>query len=212
MSLLEHNTFNAPFIIKGFKMNRGERIATRTKSAIKKSLLELIKEKNYPDITVQEITERANVGRSTLYRHYQSKADVLIDFHKDMFEHLLKGLSTAESWVSQTPPDELVLFLEKHRKLGTNPFSLSYKLGNDLDYLMNNINKQFVDIVGEKLHCAYKEEESSIPLPILSVSISTLFIGLFMSWFTKFQFIDAMQFATYICRNVSAVVSEAVNK
>ena len=56
-------------------MNRGERISIRTKSAIKKALLELIDEKNYPEITVHEITKRGNVGRSTLYRHYQSKAD-----------------------------------------------------------------------------------------------------------------------------------------
>ena len=51
-------------------MNRGERIANKTKSAIKKALLELIQEKNYPDITVSEITERGNIGRSTLYKHY----------------------------------------------------------------------------------------------------------------------------------------------
>jgi AcrR family transcriptional regulator len=70
-------------------MNRGERIANKTKSAIKKALLELIQEKNYPDITVSEITERGNIGRSTLYKHYQSKANVLVDIHKDMFENLL---------------------------------------------------------------------------------------------------------------------------
>lgn len=54
-------------------VKRGERIANRTKSAIKDALLELIREKNYPDITVREITERGNVERSTLYKTISQK-------------------------------------------------------------------------------------------------------------------------------------------
>ena len=54
-------------------MIRGERIVNRTKSAIKQALLELIREKNYPAITVSEIVKRGNVGRSTLYKSVKEK-------------------------------------------------------------------------------------------------------------------------------------------
>ena len=47
--------------------------------AVKNALMELIHEKNYPRISVQEIAEKADVGRSTLYRHYNSKADILVE-------------------------------------------------------------------------------------------------------------------------------------
>lgn len=93
-----------------------------TKSSIKSALFELIREKNYPDITVGEITERGNIGRSTLYKHYQSKADVLVDIHKDMFEHLFSGLSTSESWFSPEPPPELILFFVRYRRLEKTHF------------------------------------------------------------------------------------------
>ena len=96
-------------------MIRGQRITSKTKASIKNALLELIREKNYPDITVGEITERGNIGRSTLYKHYQSKADVLVDIHKDMFEHLFSGLSRSESWISPEPAPELILFFERYR-------------------------------------------------------------------------------------------------
>lgn len=193
-------------------MNRGERIANKTKSAIKNALLELMREKNYPDITVSEITERGNIGRSTLYKHYQSKADVLVDIHKSMFEHLLTGLSTSQSWFALEPPSELIQFFKKYRNLGRNPFSLSYKLGSDLDYLISNINFQLAATVLEKLRHFYNEEDCSIPLPILAQSISYLYSGLIMYWFNKSQSSDVRQFATNMHRMTRALIVEAVGK
>jgi AcrR family transcriptional regulator len=193
-------------------MNRGERIASKTKSAIKNALLELIRGKNYPEITVSEITERGNIGRSTLYKHYQSKADVLVDIHKDMFEHLFSGLSTSESWFAPEPPSELILFFERSRQLGKNPFLLSYKLGCDLDYLISNINLQLTAIIEKKLRGSFNNRNSTIPLPILALSVSNLYSGLVMSWFNKFQSSDVRQFATNIHRLVRALIFEAIGE
>lgn len=193
-------------------MNRGERIANKTKSAIKNALLELIREKNYPDITVSEITQRGNIGRSTLYKHYQSKADVLVDIHKDMFEHLFSGLSTSESWSTSEPPSELILFFEKLRKVGVNPFLLSYKLGSDLDYLINNINFQLTATIEKRLYNSFNDGDSSIPLPILALSISNVYSGLIISWFTNFQSSNVRQFATNMQRMIRALIVEAIGE
>lgn len=193
-------------------MNRGERIANKTRSAIKNALLELLREKNYPDITVSEITERGNIGRSTLYKHYQSKADVLVDIHKDMFEHLFSGLSSSESWFAPEPSSELILFLTKYRQLGKNPFLLSYKLGSDLDYLINHINLQFTAIIEKRLLYSFNDRDSTIPFPILAQSISNLYSGLIISWFTKYQSSDVRQFAANIHRMTRALIFEAIGK
>lgn len=193
-------------------MNRGERVANKTKSAIKKALLELLQEKNYPDITVREITERGNIGRSTLYKYYQSKANVLVDIHKDMFAHLFGGLSTLESWLAPGPPSELILLFEESRRLGRNPFSLSYKLGSDLDYLISKINLQLAATIEERLRRICNDGDSSIPLPILAQSIASLYSGLIMSWFTKFQSSEIRQFATNVHRMARALIFEALGK
>ncbi|MGD9009607.1 MAG: helix-turn-helix domain-containing protein [Desulfobacteraceae bacterium] len=193
-------------------MNRGERITNKTKSAIKNALLELIREKNYPDITVSEITQRGNIGRSTLYKHYQSKADVLVDIHKDMFEHLFSGLSTSESWFAPDPPSELISFFERSRQLGINPFLLSYKLGSDLDYLISNINFQLTATIEKRLYNSFSDGDSSISLPILALSISNLYRGLIISWFTNYQSSNVRQFATNIQRMTRALVVEATGE
>jgi AcrR family transcriptional regulator len=56
-----------------------DRRTNRTKQALRDALLVLILEKHYDTITVQNIIDRANVGRSTFYLHFRDKEDLLIE-------------------------------------------------------------------------------------------------------------------------------------
>jgi len=49
----------------------------RTRKRIQEALIELTVEKGYNRITVQDIVERAVINRSTFYRHYLDKDDLL---------------------------------------------------------------------------------------------------------------------------------------
>ena len=56
-----------------------DRRVKRTIQSLRTALLELIKEKGYDEISIEEITERANVGRTTFYLHYKDKDDLLME-------------------------------------------------------------------------------------------------------------------------------------
>jgi len=56
-----------------------DRRVQRTLQSLRTALLELIKEKNYDEISIEEITEHANVGRATFYLHYKDKEDLLME-------------------------------------------------------------------------------------------------------------------------------------
>ena len=56
-----------------------DRRVLRTLQSLRTALLELIKEKEYDEISIEEITERANVGRTTFYLHYKDKEDLLME-------------------------------------------------------------------------------------------------------------------------------------
>ena len=58
---------------------RLDRRVGRTKRLLKRALLELIKERGYDRVTVRDIAERADIGRSTFYSHYSDKAELLFD-------------------------------------------------------------------------------------------------------------------------------------
>jgi AcrR family transcriptional regulator len=49
----------------------------RTKQSIRKAFYELIQEKGYEAITIQDIADRAMINRNTFYLHYQNKPDLL---------------------------------------------------------------------------------------------------------------------------------------
>jgi AcrR family transcriptional regulator len=51
----------------------------RTRNLLHRALRELILEKGYDRITVQDILDRADVGRSTFYAHFQGKDDLLLN-------------------------------------------------------------------------------------------------------------------------------------
>ena len=52
----------------------------RTRKMIQEALLELTVEKGYPNISVQDIADRAMINRSTFYRHYLDKDDLLVQY------------------------------------------------------------------------------------------------------------------------------------
>lgn len=189
-------------------MNRGERASNRTRTAIKQALLEQIRQQNYPDVKVGDITQQANVGRSTFYNHYQSKAQVLVDIHRDMFERIFNALDSPESWLMRHPPAEWSFFLENYQRLGRNPFLLSYKLGTDLDFLITHISQQLSSTIEARLKGTFPDDYFRIPVPIIAEAVSASFSGLMMSWFIKFQSVDADEFAGYIHQSIRALIRE----
>lgn len=64
-----------------------DRRVIKTKEAINKAFLELFSEKELEQITINDISERANVNRGTVYLHYSDKYDLL---DKSIEEHLNK--------------------------------------------------------------------------------------------------------------------------
>lgn len=54
-----------------------DRRVMRTRTTLYDALVDLIRERDYDEITVQDILTRANVGRSTFYAHFKSKDELL---------------------------------------------------------------------------------------------------------------------------------------
>ena len=59
-------------------MTSEDRRVQRTRASLHQALIALLLEQPYDSITVQQILDRANVGRSTFYTHFQDKDELLV--------------------------------------------------------------------------------------------------------------------------------------
>ena len=64
----------------------------RTHERLGSALVQLITEKPIDDITVQEVLDRASVGRSTFYLHFRDKDDLLLSQLEMFLEHMSTAL------------------------------------------------------------------------------------------------------------------------
>lgn len=66
-----------------------DRRVLKTRAALRDAMLALMAPRGWDEMTIQEICDRANVGRSTFYQHYQSKDELLSEGMNDLRDQIL---------------------------------------------------------------------------------------------------------------------------
>ena len=66
-----------------------DRRQKKTKDAIFKAFTTLLSKKNYNQISVQEIIDIADIGRTTFYAHFETKEYLLKDLCEELFGHIM---------------------------------------------------------------------------------------------------------------------------
>jgi AcrR family transcriptional regulator len=110
---------NAPARVRNSVADPDPRVA-RTTHALGRALIELIQERDYDEITVQQILDRAGVGRATFYAHYRNKDDALHSSYEGLFrmlEALLVRRSTPDRRLF--PVAEFVAHIAEARELAS---------------------------------------------------------------------------------------------
>jgi AcrR family transcriptional regulator len=73
----------------------------RTRAALRNALMALLEEKPFAEITIRDITGKANAGYATFFRHYETKNALLHDLASDEVAAMI-SLSTNDSVVHDT--------------------------------------------------------------------------------------------------------------
>lgn len=69
-----------------------DRRVLRTRDRLGDALIALMQEKSFDEITVQDVLDRAGVGRSTFYVHYSDKNDLFLSDVEDFLEKVSTAL------------------------------------------------------------------------------------------------------------------------
>ena len=159
-----------------------DRRSLRTQKALIDALIELLAVKRYDEISINEIIDRANVGRSTFYSHYQAKDDLLKSGFERVLDLLIQHISIGEA--------------DQGLHLDTTPFfrhaqghyeiyrTLVWGSGFDvltkggLEALSTKFQERFMRLLSGK-------PEPPIPLAVLSYSMAGTLLILLKWWLDK---------------------------
>jgi len=90
-----------------------DRRQLKTRQSIFEAFSVLLEIKQYNQITVQEIIDEANIGRSTFYAHFETKDELLNAMCKDIFDHVFSDTPKVEQTHDYTNnSDELAAVIE----------------------------------------------------------------------------------------------------
>ena len=169
-------------------MTRTNRRAQRTREDLQKTLIELMGEKAYDAITIQDIADRANIGRTTFYLHFNTKDELFLSCHEAMVSKFpiapLHHL-TREELLSSNEPQGLksaYQHLEDSRAMLHAIFQ-----GKDSLLIMRRIRDWNAQEIEANLRSAFAESESTIPLDVVANYLAGAQIALLHWWLEKRQ-------------------------
>ncbi|MEM6284158.1 MAG: TetR/AcrR family transcriptional regulator [Chloroflexota bacterium] len=192
----------------GTTQHRGQnRQKQRMERAIVTSFVELVREKGYEHLTVSDIADHANVGRTTFYRHFENKAGILVKLHRSRFEKLNIAPATREAWLTTEPNPDVVALLERAQHTGRFQ-TLLYRLGAEVSVIQKLIDDALTDHFEMRLRLSFAPDELHTPLPMLARSLAGSF-----SWMIRWWVEDAPDHSpTEVAAHMQAVMVAAIRQ
>lgn len=161
-----------------------DRRVQRTQELLEAALLSLMKEKAFETISVQEIIDRANVGRATFYAHYDNKVDLLASGFEGMERTLKERQRQARSRVNNT--DERLfafshaLLAHAHENREVFPAMVGKRGGAVIQHALRNL---LVQLVREDVKAMVSEgKKASVPDEASVHFIAGGLFGLLVWW------------------------------
>lgn len=129
------------------KTEKHDRRSERTRRLLGEALTSLTLERRYADLTVQDILDRANIGRSTFYAHYWDKEDLLTSQIEGMLQALIRQMQ-------DTPLARDALFPSLGLLRHVQDYYLVYLAqvrGGGMDPVMHTFHLRLCEYVEERL-------------------------------------------------------------
>lgn len=105
----------------------------RTRKLLIDAFIEVQREKNFDDITIQDITDRATVNRATFYAHFQDKYDLLDRIIHDSFADVLEARLRIPTHNHREHLRQLLLAITDHLGSVQTQCQRSYRMFGNLD-------------------------------------------------------------------------------
>jgi AcrR family transcriptional regulator len=157
---------------------------------LQKSLINLIGERGYDAITIQDIVDRANVARTTFYVHYGSKDDLFLSCHEAIVSEFQSGTLyphplTREELLSPETPRGIIWAYQHLEDARSRLYPIFH--GKNGPLIMRRIRDWSAQEIEANLRVAFNESDSVIPFDLLATYLAGAQIALIQWWLEKHQ-------------------------
>lgn len=164
-------------------MNKPDRRIERTRRLLETALIELLQEHPFEQISVQDITDYANVGRTTFYLHYKDKDDVLDSVIRSMIEDtdaLLPPLT-----LDAVTQGQVAIGVAAFRHVANNQKFYMAMLGkNGPAFIAARTRNRVAGIIAERLKLLAAPNGTRIPIDVMAQHMAGSMIAM-MGWWLE---------------------------
>jgi AcrR family transcriptional regulator len=165
--------------VTSVKQQKTDRRSQRTYRLVSSAFTELLSEKSYDEILVQDILDRAGIGRTTFYAHYFDKEDVLESITGQMLSTFTNQI--ARSTARQRIVPSLELF-EHIYHTQNQPFRALMR-SHASEPLWEAMQTALCQAIEPALSTLCAERRSPpIPVPVISEYLAGAFLTLLKWW------------------------------
>ncbi len=179
-----------------------DRRQAKTRAAILESFNQLLLEKDYNQISIKEIIDRANIGRTTFYAHFETKDMLLSAMCMEIFEHIAntKPFDSLENTIKNERQylEYILSHILYHLKYNDNNILHIVKIGNTTEFY-KCFRIEMYNVFMEYL----KKQESDVPFCIQLKSAVEAFIHLAVWWLTGEQEYSPEDLAKYFMQTIN---------
>jgi len=176
---------------------RIDRRINRTRRLLRDALLSLILEKGYAAVTIEEITDRADLGRTTFYLHYKDKEELLLESIEAIANDLktqiinvlpMRYIPPPPGEFDGSAPREAILLVFQHAAENADLYRiiLSGQGASKAPIRIRDIiDDMTLDYFNERVHTARFSPDPNVPLEIVSTYFAGSLLSMITWWLEK---------------------------
>ncbi|MBO5409583.1 MAG: TetR/AcrR family transcriptional regulator [Clostridia bacterium] len=163
-------------------MDRRQR---KTRAAIFQAFTELLSEKSFDKMTVEEIIKRADVGRATFYAHFETREYLLKELCHELFCHIFDAVSPTPSdhrhIFACEEHDSVFLHLIKHLEKNDNHV-LKLFAGKNNELFLGYFKRGLRELVKANLSMFARRKSDFLPEDLWITHITSTFVETIRWW------------------------------
>jgi AcrR family transcriptional regulator len=163
-------------------MEKLDRRVQRTRVMLRDALITLILERGYDDLTIQDITDKADLRRATFYLHYKDKEELLLKVLSESFDELVRQLEPIHQRDVLAGKTNVEAFLVTFKHAEQNAKLYRVILNGQSGVAVANRIRDYLSALILRALKAVRPEQLAVPAEVLAQYIAGAELAMIIWW------------------------------